>query len=233
MIEFNKYNPLSLFFPHGVVPVCGFLQFLIPAAVNLLGSKKAADAQTSAAQTASDAQLEGARILQKQYESTKKTLDPFITGQGGPQSFQMQQSLAGARGVDAQKEAYANYVESPGVAFLRERGMRGIEQNAAAQGSLYSGNTMKALSEFNQGLALQDFNNYYNRLGSLTGVSLGAAQALGGVGGEAAAGQAQLTSGAGSEIAAGKLGKATTYQSAFSDLGGTLGNVYEAWKNRG
>lgn len=198
----------------------------------LYSANKAAKSQTQAAQTAANAQLAGADILQKQYESTKKTLDPFITGQGGPQSFQMQQALSGALGADAQKEAYANYVESPGVSFLRERGMRGIEQNAAAGGSLYSGNTLKALSEFNQGLALQDFNNYYNRLGSLTGVSLNAAQALGGVGGQSASGQAALTSSAGMELGAGQIAKARTYQSAYENLGSTLGNVFEAWQNR-
>lgn len=204
----------------------------ISAGVGYLGARKAAKSQEAAANTAAGAQERGAELIYQQFKDTEANLKPFITGEGGPQSFQMQQALAGARGPEAQQEAFDQYVESPGVAFLRERGMRGIEQNAAAQGNLFSGNTLKALSQFNQGLALQDFNNYYNRLGSLTGVSLGAASALGGVGGNAAAGQAGLISGAGAERAAGQVAQGRTYQSAFDSLGQSVGNIYEAWQNR-
>lgn len=197
-----------------------------------LTNRKATKAQQSAAETAAGAQERGTELIYQQFKETEANLKPFITGEGGPQSFQMQQALAGARGPEAQQDAFDQYVESPGVAFLRERGMRGIEQNAAAQGNLFSGNTLKALSQFNQGLALQDFNNYYNRLGSLTGVSIGAASSLAGVGQNAAAGQAQLVSGAGSERAAGQIAQARTYQSAFENLGSSIGNIYEAWQNR-
>lgn len=204
----------------------------IGAGATLIGSNKAAKAQTTAAQTTADANTEAARLLQEQYKTTEGHLKPFITGEGGPQSFQMQQALSGAQGAEAQQAAYNQFVESPGVAFLRERGMRGIEQNAAASGNLFSGNTMKALSEFNQGLALQDFNNYYNRLGSLTGTSLNAAQALAGVGGQAASGQAALTSQSGANIAQGQIGAAQSYQSAYQNLGSALGTAVEAWGNR-
>lgn len=206
---------------------------LLGAAGDYLTARDAGKAQERAAQVAAGGYEEGARLIAEQQARTEESLRPFVTGEGGPASFQKQQALSGALGPEAQQAAYDEYVESPGVAFLRERGMRGIEQNAAAAGGLYSGNTMKALSEFNQGLALQDFNNYYNRLGSLTGVSLNAVQAQAGVGGQAASGQAQFQSAAGSELGAGILGKAKTYQSAYENIGSTLGNVYEAWRNRG
>lgn len=225
MINFNKYNPLKLFFPYGIVPSCSFLGDLIGAAGTLFGAKEAAKGQEAAAQTASQAQLEGLKILKEQQARTEESLKPFITGEGGPQSFQMQQALSGAKGPEAQQAAYDQYVESPGVAFLRERGMRGVEQNAAAAGNLYSGNTLKALSQFNQGLALQDFNNYYNRLGSLTGVSSQAAGFLAGVGSTSAAGQANMTAGAGQELAAGQLGKAQTYASAYGNIGRDVGSA--------
>lgn len=62
----------------------------------------------------------------------------------------------------------SQYVESPGLDWLREQGTQGIERSAAAKGLLGSGRTLKELSRFNQGLALQD---YYNKINSLTGLA--------------------------------------------------------------
>lgn len=92
------------------------------------------------------------------------------------------QALSGAMGPEAQAQAYADYQESPGVAWLRERGMSGINRDAAATGGLGGGNRLKALSQFNQGLASQDFGNYWNRLVEIAGTSYSAAQNLANLG---------------------------------------------------
>lgn len=57
----------------------------------------------------------------------------------------------------------ADYQESPGFKFQMERGIDAINSSQAARGSLYSGATGKAILQFAQGLANQDFTNAENR----------------------------------------------------------------------
>lgn len=141
--------------------------------VGVFTGRKAQKAQSRAADRASsmqqqqfDATREDMNKRQAEWISGANTLsegyNPYI--QGGLQATQQQQALSGALGQDAQRQAYSQYQESPGVAFQREQGMRGIGQNLSAMG-VGGGTRLKELSRFNQGLAAQDFNNYYNRLG--------------------------------------------------------------------
>ena len=87
-------------------------------------------------------------------ESAKNSsLDQFRPyTEGGGEANKMRAAYSGALGADAQQEAFNNYTESPGVAFMREEGMRGINQNASAMGGLGGANRLKRLSEYNQGL---------------------------------------------------------------------------------
>ncbi len=110
--------------------------------------------------------------LNKGYNDAKSEFEPYA----GTEAHELREALSGAMGPEAQEEAYANYRESPGVAWLRERGMSGVNRDAAATGSSSSGNRLKALSEFNQGLALQDFGSYWSRLGEMSGTSFDAAR---------------------------------------------------------
>ena len=107
----------------------------------------------------------GVRDAQSRYE-------PYA----GDEAQEIRKALSGALGPEAREEAYANYRESPGVAWARERGLREINRNAAAGGAMSSGNRYKAITEFSQGLAEQDFNNYWNRLGEIAGTGFTAAQ---------------------------------------------------------
>lgn len=129
---------------------------------------RVADQGYSAYDKSADRFNQGVREATEQYEPYADT-----------SAYEKRQALSGALGQEAQEAAYSDYRESPGVAWLRERGMAGINRNAAATGGLGSGNRYKALSEFNQGLALQDFQNYWNRLGELSNTSFSAAQNLG------------------------------------------------------
>ena len=201
------------------------------------GAKNATNAQVAAAQQGADAQLTASReanqLIRDQYNANAATLSPFIQGSEG--SSQLQQAQSGALGPEAQQEAFNNYNESPGVAFMRERGLRGIDRNAAAQGSLIGGNRDKARIDYATGVAQQDYGNQFNRLGSVTQTGLSAANALAGVGTSAAQGQSQNTMNAGigaanafnaqgAAQAQGQLNKYNAFSSAFGDLGAIYGN---------
>jgi len=199
----------------------------------VIGGIIAAEGSKSAAKTAAGAQRESGEIIYKQFKETEKRLLPY--SEGGLKAFEQQQALSGAEGPEAQQAAYDAYAESPGVAFARERGLRGIDRGAAAPGGndLFSGNVDKARIGYSQGLALQDFNNYWNRLGSVAGTGLAATQAIGGVGSQAAQGQAQAVSNAGLMTAQGQVAAGQSYQSGLSSLGSALGNLYQNRPNQG
>lgn len=94
--------------------------------------------------------------------------------QPGVAANNMQAALSGAMGNEAQAEAYANFNDSPGQQFLRERGEQAVLRNAAATGGTRGANVMKALSDYGQGMAQQDFQNYFNRAGTVADRGLAA-----------------------------------------------------------
>ncbi len=131
------------------------------------GLQDATDAQTKANQDALDLQQQLLDLQGQQFGDIKDTLDPFI--QTGEDAFNLQAALSGALGPEAQQAAFDNFKESPGQDFLRQQGLRDIERNLSATGGLLSGNRLKALTQFNQGLAQQDLMNQFNRLGAVSG----------------------------------------------------------------
>jgi hypothetical protein len=189
----------------------------------------AAEGSKSAAKTQAQGSREAAETIERRFGETKEALEPYSSG--GIEAYKQQQALSGAQGPEAQEAAYGAYRESPGVAWAREQGLRGINQQASAMGGLGGGNRYKRLSEYSQGLALQDFNNYFNRLGSVTGVGLGATQALAGVGGQAAAGQAQMQQNVGTALGQGQLGASQAYSSGLADLYSTAQGTPWGQKN--
>ena len=111
-------------------------------------------------------------------------LNPYATP--GAQSLQLQAALAGALGQPAQQQAYANFQESPGQQYLREQSERALLRNQAALGGLGGGNVRQELSRQAIGLAAQDFENSFNRLGAITGTGLTAASNQGALRGQEA-----------------------------------------------
>ena len=97
----------------------------------------------------------------------------------GRKAFDVQAALSGALGNDAQRAAFAAFTESPEQAFLREQGQRQVLSGAAATGGLGGGEVQRELVRFGTGLASQDINNRFNRLGDVSGKGLSAASNIG------------------------------------------------------
>jgi hypothetical protein len=85
-----------------------------------------------------------------------------------------QAALSGALGGQAQQAAFDNFQNSPGQQYLVNESERAIRRNAAATGGLGGANVQRALQENAIGLAAQDFNNSFNRLGQVSDRGLGA-----------------------------------------------------------
>lgn len=107
-------------------------------------------------------------------EGVGGTLQPWQTS--GLKAFDMQAALSGALGADAQAQAYRNFQSSPGQQFLRDRAEQALLRNAAALGGLGGGRVRQELQRQAIGEASQDFNNAFNRIGT---VAQGGLQAAG------------------------------------------------------
>lgn len=93
----------------------------------------------------------------------------------GELAMTSQAAMAGALGPEEQARAFAEFRESPEQAYIRERGERAVLRGAAATGGLGGGRVLQELQRQGQGLAAQDIQNRFARLGEVAGRGLTAA----------------------------------------------------------
>lgn len=187
-----------------VIPFIPAIAAVAGAALSANASSKASKAQTAAANQAaeqSDRQFETTRTDQlAQLAQQREDAAPYRAA--GTESLRKLMEGTSAGGEFTQEYQRKDFAEDPGYKFRLEEGEAGIERQAAANGSKYSGAVLKALSRFNSGLASQEYGAYndrenqaqtlfegsktnrFNRLSSLAGNGQTANQAL------ASAGQA-------------------------------------------
>ena len=189
---------------------------LASSAIGASAAGSAADTQASAANTATAA-------TQAQYAQTRADLMPWqaagnnalqaLMGSGGLSSTQFapgSSSLLSAPNM-------ANFQSSPGYNYQMQQMMNAVQNSASAQGSAIGGNTLQALQTNAQGLASQDYWNWYNAQTGLQNRGLNYLQALSG-GGQNAAAQ----TGAFGSQAAGNIANTIT-QAGNANAAGTIG----------
>lgn len=104
----------------------------------------------------------------------------------------------------AQQNAFANFHTDPGYQFAVDQGTKALTNSAAARGVLNSGNTAIALQNYGQGMAEQQYGNYFARLQSLAGLGQSAT-------GSTASAGAQAAGNAGNALMAGGAARASAY----------------------
>jgi hypothetical protein len=128
-------------------------------------AKSAANAQQQAADAATAEQA-------RQYDQTRADQQPWM--QAGQQALGQMQSLNSGD--------FSSFKQSPDYQFAFDQGLQGLDRSAASRGSLYSGGQSADLMKFGQGLASQNYNQYYNRLAGLSGAGQTTATGLGQLG---------------------------------------------------
>lgn len=118
----------------------------------------------------------------------------------GRQAAGVQAALSGAMGPQAQQQAFQQFTESPGQAYLRERGEQAVLRNAAATGGLGGGRVLQELQRQGMGMAAQDLDAQFGRLSQVAGQGLQAQ----GLQAQAAQDAARMTYGAGEYLAGGR-----------------------------
>lgn len=145
----------------------------------------------------------------------------------GMDAQRMQAALSGALGNEAQSQAYANFQSSPGQQWLQEQAERGVLRNAAAIGGLGGGNVRAELQRQAMGLAAQDFQNQFNRMGSVADRGMQGAQLQNNL--YNMAGQAATSAGAqGAGVQSSAIGAAASRDAAASSLAAARLNANNA-----
>jgi hypothetical protein len=155
----------------------------------------------------------GQNQAQAQFQQQRGDLAPYRDA--AVPALNAQSDLLGLNGQPAADAAMANFQQSPGYQWQLTQGLRGVDAGAAASGMLRSGATLKAEDTYAQGLANQDFTNYYNRLYDLSKL-----------GENAAAGNASTATAAGNSAASAANTQASIYGNAAGGIANTTNSLF-------
>lgn len=180
------------------------------AVIGARSADKAADAQKDA----SDAQI----ALQREiYDNQTKRFRPYNrAGRNALSAYEFE------LGLGDKPKGYQGFEATPGYDFRLQQGMDAVQGSAAASGGLFSGRSMKALNDYGQGMASQEYGNYLNRLGGMVDSGQGAA------GLQATAG-ANFATGASNALASGGNARAAGYMGTANAVQGGIGNALSAY----
>jgi hypothetical protein len=106
--------------------------------------------------------------------TTSPALDQMPWMQAGTGALGQMQALNGGN--------FSSFHESPDYQFALKQGMDSLDSSAAARGGLFGGGHSRDLVNYGQGMAEQNYNNYYNRLQSMAGQGQTTAAGLGTLG---------------------------------------------------
>jgi hypothetical protein len=120
------------------------------------------------------------------------------------------------------------FQQDPGYGFRLREGLRALESSAAARGGLLSGNQMRGVTRFGQGLASDEYTNAFNRyqaeraarlnpLQSLAGMAQSSANTLTGAAGQYGQNMAEGATAMGNIRASGYAGMANAATSGLSN----------------
>ena len=123
------------------------------------------------------------------------------------------------------KFTLSDYQEDPGYKFRLDQGSQALERSAAARGGLLSGGHLKDLTDYQQGVASQEYGNAYNRfnndqssrfnrLAALAGIGQTSNNTMASIGANTASNIGSNLVGAGNAAAAGYVGGANAINSA-------------------
>jgi hypothetical protein len=175
------------------------------AAISANASKKAAKSQSKSAQAAIDAQV-AAR------EQMRADLMPFT--QGGLQG------LAALTGN--------NYEASPGYAYLKDEMMGAVDARNANAGTYWSEGANLDMARHVNGLAAQDYNNWWSRNMGLAQLGQNSAAGVGLAGMNAANQIGSQYNNMGQAGASSALQQGGAWGGAITGIGGALNNMYSS-----
>ena len=158
-------------------------------ASSVIGSSAASDA----ANTEANASNQASAVEQAMFNQTQANEKPFLDA-GSNALVALQQGIGVGPGTNNSGTGplnkpftMADYQTSPGYQFQLQQGENAVLNNKSALGGVNSGNTLKALTSYGQGVANQDYWNAYNAYVNGQNQKFGQLQTVAGSGQNAAA----------------------------------------------
>jgi hypothetical protein len=192
------------------------------AVIGAYGSRQASKAQERAAR-------EGAAAEERMFNRQVELQQPMIDVRNNMLPELVEASRYTPFGME-------QFQADPGYGFRLKEGLRALENSAAARGGLLSGNAMRGITRYGQGLASEEFTNAFNRyqteraarlnpLQSLVGLGQTSANTLGSAAGQYGQTMAQNAAQMGNIRASGYVGQANA-------LTGALGQGLNYYQNQ-
>lgn len=211
------------------------------AAVGAAGSAYASKQSSKAAKTQAASADRASQIQQENFEQTRKDLMPYK--QAGDTSLNQLMGQMTPDGYFNQTYTGQDIYSDPSYQFRLQQGQDAIQSSAAAKGGLLTGATLKALQNYGQESASQEYGNAYNRfnadqtnrynrLSNLVGIGQNAAAQVGNAGAQTAQAVANNTMAGANSIAAGQVANANNWSNTANNLG-SMATSYAFMKNSG
>lgn len=198
----------------------------ISGGASLIGGIMGSRAAKKAAAQQADAIRQAAQIQERMYQQGRADLAPYRDiGYTALKDITAQQPF-----LTGKFEDYRDQYLDPSMAFRLGIGEQTTQRAANVGGGALSGNTLRALQDYSQGLASTEYSNAFNRfqtergniyntLANIAGMGQGAVNTGVQAGQATAQNLGQLTVGAGQAQAAGTIGSANALASGFGGAG--------------
>lgn len=153
---------------------------LIIGGASLGAAAIGSSAAKSAASKQADAASNSLALSRQMFDQTQQNFSPYLNvGKGATYSLGSLYGI-GQDGSTGNKQDFSQFTNSPDYAFAQQQGQLGLDRYENAKGLALSGGALKDVAQFNQGLATQQYGNYFNRLLSLSQIGQNAASGAAG-----------------------------------------------------
>jgi hypothetical protein len=126
----------------------------------------------------------------------------------------------GSNAKELQKNAFADFQTDPGYNWRKQEGINALDRSAASRGMRLSGAQVKGVQNFGDGLASEEYNNYFNRLSGVSGAGQSATQSANGT-------SAGLVAGAGNAMLQGSAARGSGYAQGAAAMASGIGKATE------
>lgn len=171
----------------------------------MMGARSSARAQ----ERSGDKQL---ALQSRMFNTQRQDFAPYRTSGGNALNAYMSELGLGARPA-----GYGGFTASPGYQFRLGEGTRAIEGASAAMGNSLSGNTLRDLTSFGQGIASEEYGTHLARLRDMAGVGQASAAGSAAAASNFATGGSNALANIGNAQASGYMGMANAAQSGINN----------------
>lgn len=150
---------------------------------------------------------------QRQFDLSRSDQMPWL--QAGSSALGQMQALNNGD--------FSKFYQSPDYQFALDQGMKSLDRSAAASGRLYSGGYGQDLTKYAQGMATQNYGNYYGRLAGMAGIGQNTATNLGTLGQNFANAYSQQQANIGNARASAYQGYGNAINNGLGQFGSWMG----------